>query len=196
MNVQAVFHSVFKIYLLFKEKLFALVFDVEFLDEIEQRTLFQNLVRRQDVLLLAELLQEVWKVVQTFLCLAEAEVKGSCWTYSFVADDRRNWLSFIISSLIQLWSRSEDINLANNITSKHRVHNLCTPGEIDIGDRWVSLLMFYWIKDLTYMLQHLLYSNQFEIVQSRFFIYLDHKTLKVHTLPGQLRQILVDHHAH
>lgn len=46
------------------------------------------------------------------------------------------------------------------------------------------------------MLQHLLYSNQFKIVQSRFFIYLDHKTLKVRTLPGQLRQILVHHHAH
>ena len=58
-NVQAVFHGVFEIYLLFKEKLFALVFDVEFLDEIEQRTLFQNLVRRQDVLLLTELLQKV-----------------------------------------------------------------------------------------------------------------------------------------
>ena len=46
MNVQAVVHSVFKIYLLFQEKLFALVLDVELLDEIEQWTLFQNLVGR------------------------------------------------------------------------------------------------------------------------------------------------------
>ena len=58
-DVQAVFHSVLKIHLLFQQKLFALVFDVEFLDEIKQWTSFQNLVGRQDVLLLAELLQEV-----------------------------------------------------------------------------------------------------------------------------------------
>ena len=44
-DVQAIFHGVLKIYLLFKEKLFALVFDVKFLDEIEQWTLFENLVR-------------------------------------------------------------------------------------------------------------------------------------------------------